>query len=306
MSPSMVLGRVILPLVGLVLAVALCWQTVRAVTGVQTGPVRTVSDQPRLKTSAPSLGRINAEGRIVTYPGGLVTVGTTVLGVVVRMPVREKSTVKKGDVLVELRDDDTRAGLREAHSRLVEAEADLRFEQERLRLDRLIPALAGREPRSLGSRPDMSAATARRDAAKAAVERLEAELARYRVLAPMEGVVLTRHVSVGETVNAAAPLVTIADLSRLRVEAEVDEFDIGRVAQGADVVITAEGYRDKRWRGKVEEIADAVVSRQTRPEDPARATDTRVLPVRIKLLESVPLKLGQRVEVEIAGQDADR
>ena len=64
--------------------------------------------------------------------------------------------------------------------------------------------------------------------------------------------------------------------------------------------ITAEGYPGRRWRGEVEEIADAVVARQTRPEDPGRPADTRVLLVRVAFREPNPLKLGQRVEVEIA------
>ena len=118
--------------------------------------------------------------------------------------------------------------------------------------------------------------------------------------------VVARHADPGETVGPAAPLVTIVDLSRLRVEAEVDEFDIAHVAVGAEATITAEGYAGRRWRGEVEEIADAVVARQTRPEDPGRPADTRVLPVWLAFREANPLKLGQRVEVEIVGASRDR
>ena len=56
----------------------------------------------------------------------------------------------------------------------------------------------------------------------------------------------------------------------------------------------------------VEEIADVVVARQTRPEDPGRPSDTRILPVWLTFREANPLKLGQRVEVEIAGASRDR
>jgi RND family efflux transporter MFP subunit len=219
------------------------------------------------------------------------------------MPARVKAAVRKGDLLVELRSDEVRASLREAHAHRIGAEADLKFEQERVRLDRILPALAGREVKPLNVRPDMTAVVARADAAKAEVERLEAELARYRILAPIDGVIVARHTDIGETVNAAAPLVTIVDLNRLRVEAEVDEFDIARVALGARATIAAEGFRGRRWRGTVEEIADLVVPRQTRPEDPGRPTDTRILPVKIALREPTPLKLGQRVEIEIFGTE---
>ena len=53
--------------------------------------------------------------------------------------------------------------------------------------------------------------------------------------------VVARHADPGETVGPAAPLVTIVDLSRLRVEAEVDEFDIAHVAVGAEATFAAEG-----------------------------------------------------------------
>ncbi len=94
-------------------------------------------------------------------------------------------------------------------------------------------------------------------------------------------------------------MVTIADLARIRIEAEVDEFDTGRVALGAEVSITAEGFPGESWRGKVEEVPDSVVPRRIRPEDPGRPIDARVLPVKITFSEPTPLKLGQRVEVEI-------
>jgi RND family efflux transporter MFP subunit len=302
MSPTMLLGRVVIPAIGLILAVALTYRAVsdvapRAVPSVgrpEGGPIA----QPRQSDR----GRVIAEGRVVAYPGGEVTVGTEVLGTIAAMSVREKAKVRKGDLLAELRSDEVHASLREAHSRLIEAQADLRYEQERLRLDSLLPVFTGRDLRPAGPRYDTAAALARRDSAKAAVERLEAESAKYRIRAPIDGVVVARHADPGETVAAAAPLVTIVDLGRLRVEAEVDEFDTARVSPGARATITAEGYGARPWRGEVEEVADVVVARQARPEDPGRPADTRVLPVRVKFLEATPLRLGQRVEVEIAGR----
>jgi hypothetical protein len=74
------------------------------------------------------------------------------------------------------------------------------------------------------------------------------------------------------------------------------------VAAGAPVVtITAEGHEGKSFRGTMEELPDVVLPRQMKPQDPSRPVDTRVLLVKIRLDESVPLKLGQRVEVEIGG-----
>ena len=116
--------------------------------------------------------------------------------------------------------------------------------------------------------------------------------------APFDGVVLERHAEQGEVLPPGARLLTIADLSRVRIEAEVDEFDAARVTVGAPVTITAEGHSGS-WKGKVEDVPDAITPRRIRPDDPTRAPDTRVLLVKIVFVEPTPLRLGQRVEVSI-------
>jgi RND family efflux transporter MFP subunit len=300
MSPTMLLGRVVLPLAGVLVAAVLTWTLVQSITA-ESDAVPT--DEP----PAPPIhlpGRISAEGRVVAYPGAEVTVGTEVLGTIVKMPVMEKTGVRKGDLLVELRANVVQASLREAHHRLTEAEVGLRLEQARSRLDRILPLVTGKGAQPPEARRDLlAAALARRDAAQAAVDRLGAELAKYQILAPIDGVVVARYADPGETVSPAAPLVTIVDLNRLRVEAEVDEFDISRIATKSRVTIRAEGYPSRHWRGEVEEVADSIVARATRPQDPSRPTDTRVLLVRVAFREPNSLKLGQRVEVEIAGRE---
>jgi HlyD family secretion protein len=72
---------------------------------------------------------------------------------------------------------------------------------------------------------------------------------------------------------------------------------------GAVVMVTAEGYPPRRFRARVEEIADTVVPRRLRPEDPGRSADSRVLRVKIAFREPCTLKLGQRVEIAIADND---
>ena len=213
----------------------------------------------------------------------------------------ENAAVRKGDLLVELRADEVKASLREAHFRLIEAEAGLRLLRARFQLDRIFPSPAGKAPQAADHRDDeQAAAVARRDAAKAAVERLEAEAVKYRITAPIDGVVISRHVDPGETVTPGSALVTIVDLSRLRVEAEVDEFDIAGITLSAKATITAEGYSGRRLAGPGRRDP----RRRRRPPDPSRgsrpARRYRVLRVKVAFREPNPLKLGQHVEVEIA------
>jgi len=244
---------------------------------------------------------VAAEGRIVAYPGAEVVVGTEVAGLIVRLTVKEKSAVRAGDLIAELNSADLRASRAEADARVAEAEADIRFYDREVRRDQALLAKHATTPQNLDVNVrGLELARARRDAALAGRDRLDALIAKTRITAPIDGVVTARHVQLGEIAEPGRAVVTIVDLNQLRIEAEVDEFDAARVELGSPVTITAEGCGPARWHGTVEEIPDSVVGRRTRPADPGRPIDARVLPVKIALTEPTPLKLGQRIDVEIA------
>lgn len=256
-----------------------------------------VASTAAANTPAP---RVSAEGRVVAYPGAEVVVGTDLAGTVVRLVVDELDRVKKGQTIAEIRADDLRAEVGEARGRIAEAEADLRLAQsENTRQESLFAAGVGTRQAADTSRRDVEAAQARLATQQAAVARLSAVIAKTRIVAPIDGVVIARSADVGESLQAGDPIATVANLDRLRVEVEVDEFDAGRVQLGAPVQVTAEGHDGRSWRGRVEEVPDAVVTRRLPRQDPGRPSDTRVLRVKISLDEKTPLKLGQRVETEI-------
>jgi RND family efflux transporter MFP subunit len=243
---------------------------------------------------------IHAEGRLVTYPGAQVVVGTDLGGTLRSLPVLEKTVVKKGDLLAEIDGAEQKAALQEARTRVAEAEVDTRFFDVELgRSERLLASESVAKDTVDRSLHDRDAAKARREAAQASAWRLGTVVNKTRIVSPIDGVVTERFAEHGETVAPGARLVTVADLSRTRVEAEVDEYDAGRIAVGQSVTVTAEGFTGQSWHGKVEEIPDTVTSRRIKPQDPGRPSDTRVLLVKIALGEPVPVKLGQRVEIEI-------
>jgi hypothetical protein len=93
-------------------------------------------------------------------------------------------------------------------------------------------------------------------------------------------------------------LLRVARLDRIRVEAEIDEFDLSRLKLSTPVRIRAEGV-EGTWRGHVEELPNLVVGRRLKPQDPARPSDTRIMLAKVALDEPVPFKLGQRVELEL-------
>jgi len=253
----------------------------------------------RVKPASAVEARIRAEGRLAAYPGAQMVVGTDFAGTLIQLKVKEKDVVRRGQLLAEIRADEQRAELAEARGRIAEAKADVVLnELEAERLQRLWDSHSVARNALDRAIRDRDASRARVQNATATVRRIEAILDKAQITSPIDGVVLLRHVEPGETVPVGAQLFTLADLSRVRVEAEVDEFDIAGLAIGSEAEITAEGF-PKSWVGRIEEIPDSVGPRKLKPQDPGKPSDTRVLLVKVALAEPTPLKLGQRVEVAL-------
>jgi RND family efflux transporter MFP subunit len=251
-------------------------------------------------TAKPQVTRVAAEGRVVTYPGSEVVVGAERTGRIVRLAVEENQLVRKGDLLAELESDELRAALAEARALVKESEAEVRLAELSLKrrqdlADQKIVATHDLDQ----ARRDVETARARTETARATIARYEAQLRKTRILAPISGTVVARHAHSGETVESGARVVTLADLTRLRIEGEADEADAGALALGSAVAITADGFPGQSWKGRIEEIPDAVTLRRLKPQDPARPTDTRILAVKVAFLEPAPLRLGTTVELRI-------
>ncbi len=284
------MNRILYPALGVLLLVA----TVAQVSANRPKPA--ANPQTAVHAQTP---RVVAEGRVVAYPGAEVTAGSDVTGTIDRLAVEEKEAVRAGQVIAVVRADDTRAALAVARARVGEAEADIRlFEAEVARAKHLFSEDVGSKQAWDKAERDLDSSRARLASAAAEVRRLNALVDKTVITAPIDGVVITRHVHAGETIDVGAPLVTIANLKKTRVEAEIDEFDTARVRLGANVEVTAEGF-DRAWKGTIEEIPDSVVNRRLKPQDPAKPIDTRVLLVKVAFAEATPLKLGQRVEVRM-------
>ena len=93
---------------------------------------------------------------------------------------------------------------------------------------------------------------------EADVNRAEINLEYTDIMSPVDGVVISREVDVGQTVAAsmsAPTLFMIAnDLGRMRVNASIDEADIGKLAQSNGVEFTVDAFPNERFRGRIEEI----------------------------------------------------
>jgi HlyD family secretion protein len=283
---------IFLVLLGVALVVTTVWQQ-RLHAG------KNASDERESTTAAPAT-TVRAEGRVACYPGAQVVVGAEMTGLLVRVQAEENQPVEKGALMAELKSDELRASLAEAQARVSELDAELDLVQHDLERNRqLLDTHAISQQEFDRTSRDLAVARARRLSAAATVARLEATLVKTRILAPLKGLVLRRYMQPGENIEATARFALIADLARVRVEAEVDEYDAGRIRVGQTVKITAEGFSGQSWAGTVEEVPSVVVDKGLQPHDPARPVDVRVLLAKIAFSGSTPLKLGQRVEVEI-------
>jgi len=242
-----------------------------------------------------------AEGWVRTYPGGVVTVSTETPGLVAKLSAVENQKVERGQVLLELDTTVLRAELSATEARLGEVQAEMELARVEVARGEKLSETKVISARELDVvRRDLRVLEARRVSVEASLGVLRARLGKAVVVAPITGLVMKRFVELGEAMDGFARVATIADVERVRVEAEVDEFDAGRVEIGARVQITAEGYPGKTWQGLVEEVPARVVEKGLQPHDPSRPVDVKVLLVQIGLRERLPLKLGQRVEVRVA------
>lgn len=246
---------------------------------------------------------VAAEGRVVAYPDAEVKVAAERAGRLLRVPVREGQQVRKGELLAEIESDELVAALAEARARGAEADAEIRLAEadlqrrQRLADEKILPA----HDLDQATR-DLEIARARRQTSTAEAERYEAQIRKTRVLSPIAGTITLRHADSGETLEAGDPVVTVADLSRLRIEGEAHEADAGSIALGSPVSIRCDGYPGRVWKGRVEEVPDSVTLRRLKPQDPGRPTDTRILAVKVALEEATPLKLGATVELAIQAE----
>lgn len=251
------------------------------------------------KTPANGSTPVRTEGRLATYPGAEVVVSSERRGILDTLAVNERQMVVKGQLIAHLRSHDIEAQMNQERARIAEIKADIHlYQSEAERYQKLFDSQVGTQQAAQKAQRDLELAEARLGTEEAAINELQAELDKTVIVAPISGIVLKRNHQQGESVDAGEAIVTIADLKRVRIEAEIDEFDLAHVRMNAPVIVHAEGF-DRTWKAHVEEVPDQVEGRKLKPEDPGRPVDTRVLLVKIAFDEPTPLKLGQRVEVDL-------
>jgi len=251
----------------------------------------------------------------VVDPENKVDVKSTVSGRIVSLKVREGDTLKKGAVLAEVEPDVTQAqSLSDVNSAVTEADLRLQNAQRELRAQQALydAGLIGAETlKNFVSARDLASQS--KDAAKSRYSIVEqhgipissssaSQIA--RVTAPMDGVIITKGVELGETVtsgvssfNAGTVLFTVADLDSLIIRVNLNEVDIAKVHVGQPVRITLDAYPQKTFTGKVRFVAPAAKLQEK----------IKVFPVEVALDQLDPaFRTGMSANVEILGEKRDK
>lgn len=216
----------------------------------------------------------------IVQPVLTVLVGTQVNGPVQKLYVDYNSVVKAGDLVAQIDPSVYKARVAQDEANLAQAKASLEEVQARLKQSaRELDRSRELAKRDLISQSDLDAAVASFDTltaqvkvseasveqAKATAQVSAANLSYTTIRAPVDGVVIARNVSEGQTVVAsmsAQTLFTIAtDLSRIQIEASIPEADIGKVAIGQPVAFTVDAH-DMEFTGTVAQIRLASSSTQ--------------------------------------------
>ncbi|MFP5223006.1 MAG: HlyD family secretion protein [Acidobacteriota bacterium] len=306
------------------------------------------------------ISRIPQEGSWVAAAGRVEPVseemrlGFDIPGKILEVYVEEGDTVKKGQPMARLVDDDIQARLAQARANeaaykanldkvvagarpmerteaaaaLREAESVLsnaRRENER-RVKLVASGVISREEADRAEREylvalqranqlrerfhlvddpareeDIRTAQAQYAQAQAQVAEAQAYADKALVRSPIDGVLLRKHRRAGEMVstNFDTPVVTVGDVTTLRVRADVDEKDVARLEVGQRAYAMADAYGDKRFNGKVIRIARMLGRKNIRTDDPAERLDTKVLETLIEFEPGTSIPVGMRMDVFI-------
>ncbi len=206
-------------------------------------------------------GDINIE---VTATGTLeavteVEVGTQVSGIISELYVDFNSKVKKGQVIARLDTTtlaaqvfDSRANLERMMIRLNQAERD--FNRTKQLFEENVVAQVDYDQ----ALDDFETAKSNVLSAEAQLNRNIINLNYATITAPIDGIVISKSVERGQTVAASFNSPTlfniVNDLTKMQVEASVDEADIGKIQEGQNVTFTVDAYADDQFEGTVRQV----------------------------------------------------
>jgi HlyD family secretion protein len=235
----------------------------------ETGPKFTVSSATVSRGDI--VDTVGATGTLQAVT--TVQVGTQVSGTISQLNADFNSLVKKGQVLARLDPSLFQTQIEQARANLVRSQADL--ERQKVALEDANTKLKRAKElsdRQLLPRSELDAADVAARAAEAQLKSSEAQITQAQaslnqnqvnlehtvIEAPIDGLVISRNVDVGQTVAASMQAPTLyvlaADLTKMQVVANLDESDVGRIRPGQVVTFRVDAYPNEMFRGTVSQV----------------------------------------------------
>jgi HlyD family secretion protein len=282
---------------------------VRSEHQTEKGYVTETVERGSVATTVTATGTVN--------PVTTVQVGTYVSGPIHALYVDYNSPVTKGQLVAKIDQAPFLVKVHEAEANLANARA--KVEKDRADLDfKKLTLNRNRELRvnNLIAQNDVDTAknnydqaVAQLDLDKAGVQQAEAALEEARInlaytdiTSPVDGVVVSRNVDVGQTVAASFQTPTLfliaQDLTKMQVDTNVSESDIGGVAQGQTASFTVDAYPGKEFHGTVAQVRNAPITVQNVVTyDVVIAVDNSNLELKPGMTATVTITTAQRDNV---------
>jgi len=187
-----------------------------------------------------------------------VDVGTQVTGIIDKLYADYNTVVKKGELIAEIEKTLLQSDLRSAEANVESARLTYEYNKKNYVRDKAL------HDKQLISDYEFQTSAKELEVSRTAYDKAVADRVRAaknlnyaEIYSPIDGIVISREVEVGQTVVSnmnVANLYTIADLDNMQVIGNVDEADIGRVKVGQSVTFSVDAYPDETFDGKVTQV----------------------------------------------------
>lgn len=250
--------RKFLSLLPVVAILAACGGDKAQVIKIQTAPVE-------LRTIV-----VQAEASGVIEPINVVEVKSRSSGQVIEMPVETGTLVRPGMLIVQLDTRDVQNSYNQSKADLDAAEKKLEVSTiQKKRSDELLAAKIITPQENEAAQLDYSNAQTAIVRSRAALDLAQQRLDDARVTAPVTGTIIGKPVALGQviqsgtsTAGGGTTIVTMADLTKVRARALVNETDIGQVRPGQEATVIVDAFPDRPFRGIVEKVEPQAVVQQ--------------------------------------------
>jgi HlyD family secretion protein len=260
-----------------------------------------------------------ANGRI--QPVTQVTINPEVAGEIIDLPVKEGQVVKKGDLLVQIKQDNYRASKNsaeashmsalgshlQAEAELEKAEADFKRNDDLFK-SKLVPTSTHTEFKTALAVARLRLQNAKHQAnqARFTLDKANDDLTKTTIISPIDGTVTRLRSQLGERVlgtsfNMGTEIMTIAKLDEMEARVDIGEIDIVLIKEQQNVRLEVDAFKNQKFKGTVSAIANASkgTSQSQTTQSSSQQQEAPKFEVKIRIADKEAFRPGMSVSAEI-------